>query len=229
MTTPCRAAGPLAVSKRSGIWWRKRWMIWSRSTPITPSVGPVSPRSVMYAVPPGSTRSSAVCTWRCVPTTALTRPSRYQPIASDSLVASACMSTRMIGVSFRSSGKIASAARKGQSIGSMNTRPMRLSTATLCGPHFTVTWPTPGAPGGDVRRAQEQVLLRDVLDDLLLVPDVVARGQHVGAGLEDLARDQRGDAEAARGVLDVDDGEVDRVLLAEPRQELRDRLAPGLA
>ena len=58
------------------------------------------------------------------------------------------MSTRMIGVSFRSSGRIESAARKGQSIGSMNTRPMRLSTATLCGPHFTVTWPTPGVPAG---------------------------------------------------------------------------------
>src|SRR5206468_9440844 len=47
ITTPCRAAGPLAVSKRIGIWFRKRWMIWSRSTPITPSVGPVRPRSVM--------------------------------------------------------------------------------------------------------------------------------------------------------------------------------------
>src|SRR5213596_130154 len=123
-------------------------MIWSRSTPITPSVGPVSPRSVTYAVPPGSTRSSAVCTWRWVPTTALTRPSRYQPIASDSLVASQCMSTRMMGVSFRSSGRISSALRNGQSIGLMNTRPMRLTTATRCGPAFTVTWPTPGVPAG---------------------------------------------------------------------------------
>src|SRR5215831_220055 len=47
ITTPCKAAGPFAVSKRIGIWLRKRWMICSRSTPITPSVGPVSPRSVM--------------------------------------------------------------------------------------------------------------------------------------------------------------------------------------
>ena len=62
ITTACSAAGPFAVSKRIGICWRKRWMIWSRSTPMTPSVGPVRPRSVMYAVPPGSTRSSAVCT-----------------------------------------------------------------------------------------------------------------------------------------------------------------------
>src|SRR6059036_3226890 len=107
-------------------------MIWSRSTPITPSVGPVSPRSVMYAVPPGSTRSSAVCTWRCVPTTALARPSRYQPIASDSDVASQCMSTRTIGVSLRSSGRISSAFRNGQSIGSMNTRPIRFMLPIDC-------------------------------------------------------------------------------------------------
>src|SRR5438445_493561 len=76
------------------------------------------------------------------------RPSRYQPMACDSLVASQCMSTRMIGVSFRSSGRISSALRNGQSIGVMKTRPMRLSTATRCGPAFTVTCPTPGVPAG---------------------------------------------------------------------------------
>ena len=59
---PCSAAGPFAGSKRAGIWLSNRCMIVSRSTPITPSVGPVMPRSVMYAVPPGSTRSSAVWT-----------------------------------------------------------------------------------------------------------------------------------------------------------------------
>src|SRR5262245_3851376 len=69
-------------------------------------------------------------------------------MASDSDVASACMSTRMIGVSRRSSGRIASAVRNGQSIGFMKTRPMRFSTATRFGPAFTVTHPTPGVPAG---------------------------------------------------------------------------------
>src|SRR5688500_1886911 len=69
-------------------------------------------------------------------------------MATDSEVASACMSTSTIGVSFRSSGTISSALRNGQSIGCMNTRPMRLSTATRCGPAFTVTCPTPGVPTG---------------------------------------------------------------------------------
>src|SRR5256886_1441401 len=41
------------------------------------------------------------------------------------------MSTRMIGVSRRSSGISASAFRNGQSIGSMKTRPIRFTTATL--------------------------------------------------------------------------------------------------
>src|SRR5262245_47373339 len=58
------------------------------------------------------------------------------------------MSTRMMGVSRRSSGRISSALRNGQSIGFMNTRPIRFSTATRCGPHLIVTWPTPGVPAG---------------------------------------------------------------------------------
>src|SRR5262249_11504908 len=47
IATPCRAAGPFAGSNRTGIWVRKRCRITSRSTPMTPSVGPVMPRSVM--------------------------------------------------------------------------------------------------------------------------------------------------------------------------------------
>src|SRR5262249_18612101 len=58
------------------------------------------------------------------------------------------MSTGAIGVSPCSSGRISSAFRKGQSIGSMTTRPIRFSTATLWGPAFTVTCPTPGVPAG---------------------------------------------------------------------------------
>src|SRR5262249_16565310 len=45
--------------------------------------------SVRYAVPLGRMRSSAVCTCVCVPMTAVTLPSRCQPIATFSDVASA--------------------------------------------------------------------------------------------------------------------------------------------
>ena len=47
------------------------------------------PTSVRNAVPPGRMRPSAVCTWVCVPITAVTFPSSAQATAAFSLVASA--------------------------------------------------------------------------------------------------------------------------------------------
>ena len=177
----------------------------------------------------GRSRSSAVCTWRWVPTTALTRPSRCQPMACDSDVASACMSTTMIGVSARSRSSSSSALRKGQSSCGRNTRPIRLSTATLCGPALITIEPGPGSTRGVVGRAQEQVLLADVLDDLLLVPDVVAGGHHVHALLEEGPRDQRRDPEARGRVLHVDHRQVGLVLLLELGQQHLDRAPARLA
>ena len=66
------------------------------------SCGPVMPTSVRYAVPFGRIRSSAVCTCVCVPTTAVTLPSRCQPIATFSDVASAWKSTKMTRARCRS-------------------------------------------------------------------------------------------------------------------------------
>src|SRR5262249_2388811 len=76
---------------------------------------------------------------------------------------------------------------------------------------------------------EQQVLLDDVLDDLLLVPDVIARRHHVGAVVEDVAGDRRRHAEARGGILDVDDREIGLVLLLEARQQRGDGTAPGLA
>jgi hypothetical protein len=47
------------------------------------------PASVIAAVPPGCTRASFVCTWVCVPITAVTLPSSIRESAIFSLVASA--------------------------------------------------------------------------------------------------------------------------------------------
>ena len=93
MITPFSQGSSVEVSNRIGICVTIDATACSRRTPITPPRGPVMPTSVMYAVPPGRTRASAVGTWVWVPTTAVTRPSRCQPIATFSLVASACMST----------------------------------------------------------------------------------------------------------------------------------------
>jgi hypothetical protein len=104
--------------------------------PITLQTGPVIPISVRYAVPPGRIRSSPVTTWVWVPTTTLTRPSRYRPRAFFSDVSSQWKSTRRIGGSgsgaVDSSSKV-SASVKGLSIGCMYVRPCRLMTA-MCEP-----------------------------------------------------------------------------------------------
>ena len=89
-------------------------MMRSRVNPMIPSYAPVIPASVRYAVPPGRIVSSAVCTCVCVPTTAETRPSRYQPMACFSDVASPCMSTRMTLTS-PARASSSSATRKGES------------------------------------------------------------------------------------------------------------------
>jgi len=78
-----------AGSNLVGIPLRNRSSDGSRSIPMMPSCGPVIPASVMYAVPFGRIRSSAVCTCVCVPTTSVTLPSRCHPMAIFSLVASA--------------------------------------------------------------------------------------------------------------------------------------------
>src|SRR5262249_49825854 len=61
---------------------------------------------------------------------------------------------------------------------------------------------------------------------LLLVPDMVAGGDHVGAGGVELGAQLLGDAEAAGGVLAIDHDEIERQLAAQPRQLLEQRLAP---
>jgi hypothetical protein len=56
---------------------------------------------------------------------------------------------------------------------------------------------------------------------------VVAEGDDVRAGGEQLVGELRRDAGAVGGILAVDDGEVGFVALAERRQVLLDRTPPG--
>ena len=53
---------------------------------------------------------------------------------------------------------------------------------------------------------------------LALVEHVVARGHHVGAGVEQLDQDLLRDAEAACGVLAVHHHEIEAIALAQIRQ-----------
>ncbi len=67
----------------------------------------------------------------------------------------------------------------------------------------------PGRALGEIGRPQEALLARREHQRLALVPDMVAGGDDVGAGVERLAKDFFGDAEAAGGVLAVDDDEIE--------------------
>ena len=81
--------------------------------------------------------------------------------------------------------------------------------------------------GRIVDRAQEPVVAVGEGERLALVPDVVAGGHAIGAGREQLLQDLFGDAEAAGGVLAVDDDEVE-AMLCDQAGELRcDRGAAG--
>ena len=66
-----------------------------------------------------------------------------------------------------------------------------------------------------------------VLEDLALVPDVVAGGDDMGAEVEEFFCDGGGDAEAAGGVFAVDDEEVDGVGFKDVRKVFADDVAPS--
>jgi hypothetical protein len=93
-----------------------------------------------------------------------------------------------------------------------------------------------GRADGVVRGAQDaaaaSVRVRGdghVLEDLFLVPDVVAGGDDVRAEVEELFGDAGRDAEAAGGVFAVHDEEVDGVGLDELGEVFADDVAAGRA
>ena len=191
------------------------------------------PRSVWYAVPvPGRNCSSPVTTCVCVPTTTLTRPSRYSPSAFFSEVSQQWKSTRRTGGSCSDdSSSSRSASAIGFSICCMYVRPWRLTTATSVPSSALVhapaaAWyslpPVVEWPQHAVVRLEERV-------DLALVPDVVAAGDDIDAGGQDRLGGRGGQAHAAGHVLAVGGHEVDAALLAEARQQRLDRLAARLA
>src|SRR5438105_323609 len=144
-TTLLNWTTPEATSKRRGRWSRKRDTMIDGSIPRTESRGPTMPASATRAVPCGRIRASAVGTCVWLPSTAENRPSRCQPIASFSLVASACQSSiRTRGARLPSSARSVSTARKGSSCSAMKTRPRAFTTSAP----LRMIQPVPGLPGG---------------------------------------------------------------------------------
>ena len=112
----------------------------------------------------------------------------------------------------------------------MKIRPIRLMTPTGSPVRVRPTIAAAaGHAGGEVGRAQELGLPRNVVEDFLLVPDVIARRHHVDAIAEDGVGDVAGHAKSRGGVLDVGDDEIDVALLDERGDGAPRDLASGLA
>ena len=72
---------------------------------------------------------------------------------------------------------------------------------------------------------------RRALDEhqrLALVPGMVAERDRIGAGVEEFLVDRLGDAEAAGGILAIDDDEIERPVADHAGQMFRDGGAAGL-
>ena len=82
-----------------------------------------------------------------------------------------------------------------------------------------------GLRGQEVGRPQDVGLLVEVRPDLAVAVGVVAERDDVDAGGEQLVGVLGRYADAAGGVLAFDDDEVERVLLAQPRQQVAQRAA----
>ena len=86
-----------------------------------------------------------------------------------------------------------------------------------------------GIPLRVVGRAHEPLAAVDELVGVAMAVDVVAGGDHLDAGREDLVRGPLGDADAARRVLAVGDHEVGLELLAQAGEDVREPAAAGAA
>ena len=75
-------------------------------------------------------------------------------------------------------------------------------------------------PAGIIDRAKQLGRALDEDQRLLLVPGVVAAGDRVGAGVDEVLVDRLGDAEAAGGVLAIDGDEIEPPVAHQPGQTL---------
>ena len=108
---------------------------------------------------------------------------------------------------------------KGSSSASMNTRPIMLTTSTLRAVGgLEQIGAAPRRARGVVGGADQARLALDEHQRLALIEGVVAERDRVDAGGEEFLADRLGDAEAAGGVLAVDDDEIEPPARAQARQ-----------
>ena len=187
---------------------------------MTPPRAPVMPTSVMYAVPPGSTRASAVGTCVCVPTTAVTLAVEV-PAERDLLARRlrVHVDEHVLGV-----GDLAQRLvdrREGGAAGRMKRLPDEVDDPERGPVALDDAVPRPGWVRQVVRRADDVAALVQVGPDLAVAIGVVAERDDVGARAEQLLRQLGRDPDPAGDVLAVDHDEVERELLAQPAAAAR--------
>ena len=80
-----------------------------------------------------------------------------------------------------------------------------------------------------IRRTDQPRRALDEHQRFALVPGMIAERDGVGSGIEEFLVDRLGDAEAAGGVLAIDDDEIERPVADHARQMFRDGGAAGPA
>ena len=101
----------------------------------------------------------------------------------------------------------------------MNTRPIMLTTSTRCAA-LAASIKAGAAPRrarGIIGGADQARLALDEHQRLALIEGVIAERDRVDAGGEEFLADRLGDAEAAGGVLAVDDDEIEPPARAQRR------------
>jgi hypothetical protein len=80
-----------------------------------------------------------------------------------------------------------------------------------------------------IRGTQQARFVREKIEDLFAVPDVIAAAQDFDAGGEKLFGEARSDAEAGSGIFAIGDAEVDLALLEDVVEAVVDDFAAGRA
>src|SRR6266478_498236 len=188
------------------------------------------PTSEMKAVPRGRICWSAVGTCVCVPTTRLVRPS--QKMAHRLLLARSLTvnvdDDRVGRLLQRTGSKLA--LNRGERIveriheDAAHRIDHKRPRAVL---GLDQRDAATGCAGGIIDRAQQPRRPFDENERLLLIPGMVAAGDHVGTGVDEVLIDRFGNAEAAGGVFAVKRNEIELPLPYERAEAFEQNSAPA--
>ena len=219
---PITQTSSVAVSKRTGMSVRMRSIACSRFTPSTPSREPVMPTSLMNAVPSG--QHPAVGGRHMGVGTEHRRDSAVEVPAERDLLAGHLGvevdhdRVGPVGQARRAEGRL---RRRRIRAALSPTVPLRLITPTRIPSGLDHDRAPARIGSAVVGRTDHPVGPVEVLVCVAVAVGVVAEGDHVGPGVEDVEGGLLGDAHAAGRVLAVDNDQLGREALAQTGHRAR--------